>query len=128
MEYFKKCPKCGRYMTPHIKYKFGYAYTLWTCSCGYTEDAGDTRAYSKNPFKIFIKILKTDSGKKAVKITRYVATTTLIVYIPTIILSIILCLVHPIGLLYMLAVIFSAFPYTKYILIPLIKNKFEIYK
>ena len=35
MDYFKKCPKCGRYMTPHLQSKFGYVYTLWTCPCGY---------------------------------------------------------------------------------------------
>lgn len=44
MDYFKKCPKCGRYMTPYLQSKFGYVYTLWACRCGYSKDIGDTRA------------------------------------------------------------------------------------
>lgn len=50
MDYFKKCPKCGRYMAPHLQYKFGYSYTLWTCSCSYSEDVGDTRADNKTTY------------------------------------------------------------------------------
>lgn len=82
----------------------------------------------KNPLKIFNKILKTESGKKAVKITRYIVATAMIVYIWPIILSMVLCLIHPIGLLCILAIILSVFPFTKYILIPLIKKNFGIYK
>ena len=44
MEHFKKCQKCGRYMTPYRQSDFGYVYTLWICPCGYSEDIGDTRA------------------------------------------------------------------------------------
>ena len=50
MEYFKQCPKCGRYMTPHLQYKFGYSYTLWICPCGYSEDIGDTRVDNKTTY------------------------------------------------------------------------------
>ena len=50
MDYFKKCPKCGRYMTPHLQYKFGYSYTLWICPCGYSEDIGDTRVDNKTTY------------------------------------------------------------------------------
>ena len=38
MDYFKKCPKCGRYMTPHLNYAYGIAFTVYTCFCGYAED------------------------------------------------------------------------------------------
>lgn len=82
----------------------------------------------KNPLKIFNKILKTESGKKVAKITRYIVATAMLVYIWPIILSMALCLIHPIGLLYILAIILSVFPFTKYILIPLIKKNFGIYK
>lgn len=82
----------------------------------------------KNPLKIFIKILKTESGKKAAETTRYIVATAMIVYIWPIILSMALCLIHPIGLLCILAIILSVFPFTKYILIPLIKKNFGIYK
>lgn len=50
MEYFKKCPECGRYMTPHLQSKFGYVYTLWTCLCGYSEDVGNTKADNKTTY------------------------------------------------------------------------------
>lgn len=42
MEYFKICPKCGAYMSPHLGYNFGYVYTDWICSCGYFESTGST--------------------------------------------------------------------------------------
>ena len=38
MDYFKKCPKCGRYMSPYMHYKYGNSYTVWFCDCGYFED------------------------------------------------------------------------------------------
>lgn len=82
----------------------------------------------KNPFRIFFEILKTESGKKAAKITRYIVTTAILVYIWPIILSVALCFMHPIGLLCMLTIILSVFPFTKYILIPLIQKNFGIYK
>ena len=50
MKYFKKCPKCGRYMTSILQSKFGYVYTLWTCPCVYSEEVGDTRADSKTTY------------------------------------------------------------------------------
>lgn len=42
MDYFKKCLKCGQYMSPYLQYRLGYSYTLWICSCGYFEDARGT--------------------------------------------------------------------------------------
>ena len=50
MDYFKKCPKCGRYMTPHLQSKFGYVYTLWTCLCGYSEDTCGVRYDNKTTY------------------------------------------------------------------------------
>ena len=50
MYYFKKCPKCGRYITPHLQSKFGYVYNLWTCLCGYSEDVGNTKADNKTTY------------------------------------------------------------------------------
>ena len=50
MEYFKKCPKCGRYMTPHFNYVYGQAFTIYSCFCGYSEDVGDTRADNKTTY------------------------------------------------------------------------------
>lgn len=88
----------------------------------------DSRKNVKNLLEIFFEILKTESGKKASKITRYIITTAMLVYICPIILSMALCLIHPIGLLCILAIILSVFPFTKYILIPLIKKNFGIYK
>lgn len=46
MEYFKKCPKCGRYMNPYLHYKFGAYYTVWICDCGHFEDVSGTGTYS----------------------------------------------------------------------------------
>lgn len=83
----------------------------------------DSRKNVKNPLKIFCEILKTESGKKAAKITGYVITSAMLVYICPIILSMALCLIHPIGLLCILAIILSVFPFTKYILIPANKEK-----
>lgn len=37
-----KCPKCGLYMTSHMKYIFGGARLVWTCSCGYSTEQCDT--------------------------------------------------------------------------------------
>ena len=88
----------------------------------------DSIKHVKNPFRIFFEMLKTDSGKKAAKITRYIITIAMLVYIWPIILSMILCTIHPIGLLCILAVILSVFPFAKYMLIPLIKKNFGIYK
>ena len=42
MDYFKKCPKCGRYMTPNLEYKHGIAYTKWSCICGNIEGIAQT--------------------------------------------------------------------------------------
>ena len=46
MDYFKKCPKCGRYMTPYMHYKYGNSYTVWFCDCGYFEDFSGTGTYT----------------------------------------------------------------------------------
>lgn len=50
MDYFKKCPKCGGYMTPHFQSKFGYVYTLCICTCGYSEEIGSTSADNKTTY------------------------------------------------------------------------------
>ena len=38
MEYFKKCPKCGRCMKPYMHYKLGSSYAVWICECSYFEN------------------------------------------------------------------------------------------
>ena len=38
MEYFKKCPKCGRYMIPYLHYESDGARIIWVCDCGYSQD------------------------------------------------------------------------------------------
>ena len=38
MDYFKKCPKCGRCMKPYMHYKLGSSYTVWICDCSYFEN------------------------------------------------------------------------------------------
>ena len=38
MDYFKKCPKCGRYMKPYMHYKLGSSYAVWICECSYFEN------------------------------------------------------------------------------------------
>lgn len=50
MEYFKKCPKCGRYMTPNLKYVFGQAFTVYDCFCGYSEDTFGVRYDNKTTY------------------------------------------------------------------------------
>ena len=35
MDYFKKCPNCGRYMISKI---VSTGYIKWVCICGYSED------------------------------------------------------------------------------------------
>ena len=47
MDYFKKCPKCGRYMTSEIIFK---GHVKWICACGYSEDIGDTRVDNKTTY------------------------------------------------------------------------------
>lgn len=39
MEYFKKCPKCGRYMTFEI---VSTGHVKWTCACGNVVHTGFT--------------------------------------------------------------------------------------
>ena len=50
MEYFKKCPKCGRYMTPNQESQFGYTYIRWTCPCGYVEGIEQTTLSTKTTY------------------------------------------------------------------------------
>ena len=50
MEYFKKCPKCGRYMTPHLEYRYGIAYTEWNCICGNIEGMAQTTMSTKTTY------------------------------------------------------------------------------
>lgn len=50
MDYFKKCPKCGRYMMQHLKYNYGQAFTVYSCPCGYSEDTCDVRYDNKTTY------------------------------------------------------------------------------
>ena len=50
MEYFRKCPKCGRYMKSNFQYMYGNAYVLWTCSCGYFDDGCETTVDNKTNY------------------------------------------------------------------------------
>lgn len=50
MECFKKCPKCGRYMPPHLEYRYGIAYTEWCCICGNIEGMEQTRMTTKTTY------------------------------------------------------------------------------
>lgn len=77
-----------------------------------------------NPIKIFCEIMKTNSGKIAYKKTEYVLKVSLSVYIPLIVFCIFLFvkynyMVLPVWLL----VILSAFPFAKYVMIPLLERK-----
>ena len=47
MDYFKKCPKFGRYMTPSLEYKYGIAYIEWSCICGNIEGIAQTTMSTK---------------------------------------------------------------------------------
>lgn len=82
------------------------------------------RAFKVNPFKVFCKIIKTDSGKIAYKRTKYVLKITLSVYIPIIILcTILIARQSYVGCLLLPLIILSAFPFAKYVLIPLSEKK-----
>ena len=50
MEYFRKCPKCGRYMIPHMKYVYGQTITIYSCLCGYSEDNFEVRYDNKTTY------------------------------------------------------------------------------
>lgn len=50
MEYFRKCPKCGRYMKSNFQYMYGNAYILWTCPCGYFDDGGEIVVDNKTTY------------------------------------------------------------------------------
>ena len=50
MDYFKKCPKCGRYMTPHLKSVFGITFTIYSCFCGYSEDTCECKYDNKTTY------------------------------------------------------------------------------
>ena len=67
-------------------------------------------------------------GEKDYKITDYVVSLTLKDYFIPIIVGLIFSLLNPIGLICLGMVIFSSFPFTKYILIPRIDKKFDIWK
>ena len=81
----------------------------------------------KNPIAIFVKLLNTDSGKKAWKITDYIVSFTLKIYLIPIVFGLIFSLLNPVGLVFLGMIIFSVFPFCKYILIPKIDKKFDIY-
>ena len=39
MDYFRKCPKCGLYLTVEIKPSYGAGWiNIWKCSCGYSSE------------------------------------------------------------------------------------------
>ena len=50
MDYFKKCPKCGRHMTPHLNYVYGISFTVYSCFCGYSEDTLECRYDNKTTY------------------------------------------------------------------------------
>ena len=50
MDDFKKCPKCGRYMTPNLNYVYGIAFTVYYCACGYAEDTCGCRYDNKTTY------------------------------------------------------------------------------
>lgn len=50
MEYFKKCPECGRYMTPHPNYSYGITFNVYSCFCGYSEDTCGVRCDNKTTY------------------------------------------------------------------------------
>lgn len=77
-----------------------------------------------NPIKIFCKIMKTDSGKIAYKRTEYVLKISLLIYIPLIAFCIFLFVKYNyMALPVWLLVILSAFPFAKYVMIPLSEKK-----
>lgn len=83
-------------------------------------------ALSCNPFEVFNRIMKTDSGKIAYKRTSHVLRISLSIYIPLICLSLFsIYKFNHWGLLVLLAVLLSAFPFAKYFLIPLSEKKKE---
>lgn len=82
------------------------------------------RAFCINPIDIFNRMMKTDSGKIAYKRTGYVLKVSLLVYIPLVILCVFLfARYNYIALPVWLLVILSAFPFAKYIMIPLSEKK-----
>lgn len=81
----------------------------------------------KNPIVIFNNLLKTKSGRKAMKITNYIVSFSLKIYSIPIILSLIYSMINPIGILFLGIILISIFPFCKYILIPKIDKKFNIY-
>lgn len=44
MEYFKKCPQCGQYMYPYLRFNHGH--TVWFCDCGYFRKNIGIESYS----------------------------------------------------------------------------------
>ena len=82
------------------------------------------KALTSNPISIFNKMMRTDSGKIAWMRTKYVLRISLSIYIPLIILCIMLFIKYNyMALLIWLLTIISAFPFAKYIMIPLSENK-----
>ena len=47
MDYFKKCPKCGRYMVSKI---VSTGHVKWICICGYSEDTCGCRYDNKTTY------------------------------------------------------------------------------
>ena len=83
-----------------------------------------SKAFSSNPFEIFNKIMETDSGKIAYKRTGHVLKVSLSIYIPLAILCVVLLAKYNyMALPVWLVVILSAFPFAKYVMLPLSEKK-----
>lgn len=50
MDYFKKCPKCGRNMTSYLECIFGQVFTIFSCSCGYAQGTDEVRYDNKTTY------------------------------------------------------------------------------
>lgn len=37
----KKYPKCGRYMSSHLRSEWGMVFIVWVCPCGYVTETRD---------------------------------------------------------------------------------------
>ena len=86
-----------------------------------------SKVFSSNPFEIICRMMETDSGKIAYKRTGYVLKVSLSIYVPLAILCVVLFAKYNyIALPIWLVVILSAFPFAKYIMIPLSEKKRKI--
>ena len=83
-----------------------------------------SKAFNSSPFEIFSRMMETDSGKIAYKRTGHVLKVSLSIYVPlAIICAVLFAKYNYMALPVWLVVILSAFPFTKYIMIPLSEKK-----